>query len=75
MKIIFPYYALEVTLWAIEVTYSSRASMVHALIPTFGRHRQADLCEFKASLVYRVILLSNLQALRGSLPLLPQRWD
>ena len=24
------------------------------LIPTLGRQRQMDLCEFKASLVYRV---------------------
>jgi hypothetical protein len=24
------------------------------LIPSLGRQRQADLCEFKASLVYRV---------------------
>jgi len=28
--------------------------VVHALIPALGRQRQADLCEFEASLVYKV---------------------
>jgi hypothetical protein len=28
--------------------------MVHTLILALGRQRQADLCEFKAILVYRV---------------------
>jgi hypothetical protein len=26
--------------------------VTHAFIPAFGRQRQAELCEFKASLVY-----------------------
>ena len=32
----------------------SQAVVVHTLIPVLGRQKQADLCEFKASLVYRV---------------------
>ena len=28
--------------------------VTHTLISTLGRHRQADLCEFKDNLVYRV---------------------
>ena len=28
--------------------------VAHTLIPALGRQRQADLCEFEASLVYRV---------------------
>jgi hypothetical protein len=27
--------------------------VVHAFIPVLGRHRQADICEFQASLVYK----------------------
>ena len=27
--------------------------VAHILIPAFGRQRQADLCEFETSLVYR----------------------
>ena len=39
--------------------------MAHALIPSLGRQRQVDLCEFKASLVYRVNSRSGLTGLLG----------
>jgi hypothetical protein len=34
----------------------SRVVVAQALIPALGRQRQTDFCEFKARLVYRVIL-------------------
>jgi len=34
--------------------FNSQMEAVYALIPAFRRQRQADLCEFEASLVHRV---------------------
>ena len=32
----------------------SQAMVAHTLIPALGRQMQVDLCEFEASLIYRV---------------------
>jgi hypothetical protein len=40
--------------WLIRIGKSARQWWHMPLIPALGRQRQADLCEFEASLVYRV---------------------
>jgi hypothetical protein len=37
-----------------------------ALIPTLGRQRQVDLCEFKASLIYKESSTTSKVTQRGS---------
>jgi hypothetical protein len=45
---------MNATFATLKTVVVTQAVMVHTLMPALGKQRQINLCEFKASLVYRV---------------------
>lgn len=48
------YIFIKCVLQAAETTKKVKSSSYYTLIPAFGRQSQANLCEFKASLICKV---------------------
>ena len=44
---------VSLKLWLVKIHFGAELWWCTPLIPALGRQRQVDLCEFKASLVYK----------------------